>query len=65
MPLKYIRPTSLTEADRPSLPEAGVIEQRDVGAGQLFLEFLQCSVEAGLVEVELRATADHEEAERQ
>jgi hypothetical protein len=44
---------------------AGVIKQRDVGAGQLFPEFLQRGVEAGLVEVELGAAAHHEEAERQ
>ena len=43
---------------------AGVIEQRDVGADQFLLKFLQRGVEAGLVEIELRAAADHEEAER-
>ena len=44
---------------------AGKIKQRDVGADQFGAEFLQGGVEAGLVEVELRAAADHEKAERQ
>jgi hypothetical protein len=44
---------------------AGIIEQRDVGAGQLMAELLQGAVEAGFVEVKLGAAADHEKAERQ
>jgi hypothetical protein len=44
---------------------AGIIKQRDVGADQLALEFLQGGVESGLVEVEPGAAADHEKAERQ
>jgi hypothetical protein len=43
---------------------AGVIKQRDVGADQLCPKFLQRGVEAGLVEIEPGAAADHEEAER-
>jgi hypothetical protein len=42
---------------------AGIIKQRDIGAGQFMAEFLQGAVEAGLVEVELGAAADHEKAE--
>jgi hypothetical protein len=46
-------------------PVSGIIKQRDVGADQFMAEFLQGVVEGGFVEVELRAAADHEKAERQ
>ena len=44
---------------------AGVIEQRNVGAGQLGLELLKRLIEAGLIEIQLGAAADHEKAKRQ
>lgn len=43
---------------------AGEIEQRHVRADQFLAESLQRMVEARLVEIDLRAAADHEEAER-
>src|SRR5262249_45712652 len=42
---------------------AGIVKQADVGALQLRPEALHGGVEAGLVEVELRAAADQLEAE--
>ena len=43
---------------------AGIVEQPDIGALQLRAESLHGAVEAGLVEIELRAAADQREAER-
>ena len=46
-------------------PMAGKVEQRHVRADQFLAESLQRVVEARLVEIDLRAAADHEEAERE
>ena len=42
---------------------AGVVEHPDIGALQRLAEFLDREIEAGLVQIELRAIADQREAE--